>query len=119
MGSKQVLQNCKMMRKVRKTTAFQVKYGGFMVAGEGFEPPTSGYEPDELPNCSIPRYKALTEPYYNSRRRGGCQGGLEFFYPGNSGAGTCIGSCTMHKTASVTAPKIIQARMDFLPVRWV
>ena len=31
-----------MMRKVRKTTAFQVKYGGFMVAGEGFEPPTSG-----------------------------------------------------------------------------
>ena len=42
MGSKQVLWNCKMMRKVRKTTAFQVKCGGFMVAGEGFEPPTSG-----------------------------------------------------------------------------
>lgn len=38
MGSKQVLWNCKMMRKVRKTTAFQVKYGGFMVAGEEFEP---------------------------------------------------------------------------------
>ena len=31
-----------MMRKVRKTTEFQVKYGGFMVAGEGFEPQTSG-----------------------------------------------------------------------------
>ena len=31
-----------MMRKVRKTTVFQVKYGGFMVAGGGFEPPTSG-----------------------------------------------------------------------------
>ena len=28
-----------MMRKIRKTTAFQVKYGGFMVAGEGFDPP--------------------------------------------------------------------------------
>ena len=27
-----------MMQKVRKTTVFQVKYGGFMVAGEGFEP---------------------------------------------------------------------------------
>ena len=83
-------------------------------------PRPPGYEPDELPNCSIPRYKALTEPYYNSRRRSGCQGGLlDFFYPGYSGAGICIGSCTMHKTASVTAPKIIQVRMDFLPVRWV
>ena len=28
-----------MMRKIRKTTEFQVKYGGFMVAGEGFDPP--------------------------------------------------------------------------------
>ena len=27
-----------MMRKVRKTTVFQLKYGGFMVAGEGLEP---------------------------------------------------------------------------------
>ena len=42
MGSKQVLRNCKMMQKVRKTTVFQAKYGGFMVAGGGFEPPTSG-----------------------------------------------------------------------------
>ena len=42
MGSKQVLRNCKMMKKVRKTAVFQEKYGGFMVAGEGFEPPTSG-----------------------------------------------------------------------------
>jgi hypothetical protein len=31
-----------MMQKVRKTTVFQAKYSGFMVAGEGFEPPTSG-----------------------------------------------------------------------------
>lgn len=31
-----------MMQKIRKTTEFQVKYGGFMAAGEGFEPPTSG-----------------------------------------------------------------------------
>ena len=31
-----------MMRKIRKTTEFQVKYGGFVVAEEGFEPPTSG-----------------------------------------------------------------------------
>ena len=42
MGSKQVLWDSKMMQKVRKTTVFQAKYGGFMVAGEGFEPPTSG-----------------------------------------------------------------------------
>ena len=26
------------------------------IAGVGFEPTTSGYEPDELPDCSIPRY---------------------------------------------------------------
>ncbi len=42
MGSKQVLWECKMMQKVRKNAVFQLKYGGFMVAGEGFEPPTSG-----------------------------------------------------------------------------
>ena len=32
----------KFKQKDRKTTAFLTKYGGFMVAGEGFEPPTSG-----------------------------------------------------------------------------
>ena len=31
-----------MTQEVRKTAVFQSKYGGFMVAGEGFEPPTSG-----------------------------------------------------------------------------
>ena len=31
-----------------------------MVAGRGFEPPDPpGYEPDELPNCSTPRYAFL------------------------------------------------------------
>ena len=30
MGSKQVLRNCKAMWKVRRTTVFQSKYGGFM-----------------------------------------------------------------------------------------
>ncbi len=28
-----------------------------LVAGEGFEPRPSGYEPDELPDCSIPRHE--------------------------------------------------------------
>ena len=42
MGSNAFLHHFKIAQKVRKTTVFQVKYGGFMVAGEGFEPPTSG-----------------------------------------------------------------------------
>ena len=42
MGSNAFLFLFKMFVKVRKTAVFQVKYGGFMVAGEGFEPPTSG-----------------------------------------------------------------------------
>ena len=42
MGSSAFLLLFKMCVKVRKTTVFQEKYGGFMVAGEGFEPPTSG-----------------------------------------------------------------------------
>ena len=42
MGSNAFLFLFKMFVKVRKTAVFQVKYCGFMVAGEGFEPPTSG-----------------------------------------------------------------------------
>ena len=33
---------CKLERKVRKTTVFEVKTVVFMVAEEGLEPPTSG-----------------------------------------------------------------------------
>ena len=42
MGSNSFPRFFKTRIKVRKTTVFQLKYGGFMVAGEGFEPPTSG-----------------------------------------------------------------------------
>ena len=42
MGSNDFRHFFKTRIKVRKTTVFQSKYGGFMVAGEGFEPPTSG-----------------------------------------------------------------------------
>ena len=42
MGSNGFLHFFKMHANVRKTTVFRLKYGGFMVAGEGFEPPTSG-----------------------------------------------------------------------------
>ena len=41
-GKLQMKKSRKSEQKVRKTTVFHVKYGGFMVAGEGFEPPTSG-----------------------------------------------------------------------------
>ena len=40
-------------------------------------------------------------------------------HPRYSCAGTSMGSCTAHRADSVSAPKIIHARMDFLPVRWV
>ena len=41
-GKLQMKKSYKPKQKDRKTTVFQSKYGGFMVAGEGFEPPTSG-----------------------------------------------------------------------------
>ena len=36
-------------------------YVFYLVAWEGFEPLTFGYEPDELPDCSTPRFLYPTE----------------------------------------------------------
>ena len=39
----------------------------------------SGYEPDELPNCSTPRYILLLELFYNTITSCVCQGISELF----------------------------------------
>ena len=101
----------------REIAAFLTKYGDLWLRERDLNPRPPGYEPDELPNCSIPRYNALKKLYYNNTAAHCCQGGIRGFF-----AYKIRGSPTiyqMHSSASVTAPKIIQMRMLFRPVRCV
>ncbi len=51
------------------TVYFEKVLNGKVVAGAGFEPTTSGYEPDELPGCSTPRLKHGMLLFLSKRRK--------------------------------------------------
>ena len=40
----------------REIAAFLTKYGDLLLQERDLNPRTPGYEPDDLPDCSIPRY---------------------------------------------------------------
>ena len=40
----------------REIAAFLTKYGDLLLQERDLNPRPPGYEPDELPDCSIPRY---------------------------------------------------------------